>query len=173
MAVPLSPHRRDEDLCSGSPSPYTYLKTNSSLKYLLPPPAYTPAKADTDTDTDSNGVNQYSRQLQSDTASIAERARRFLLYCLATSYELTTEVPQLSKDDWLYFTRVSTLYCYVHRKHYPRAQYPLLDWPRDCHDSDLETAFFKPLSSLGLPEKAAIFMLRLFVRSKRAGSSMG
>ncbi|KAK6395748.1 hypothetical protein LTR65_010768 [Meristemomyces frigidus] len=93
------------------------------------------------------------------------RVRRFLVHCLAIDYEITSELPHmLDTAHWYHFTRLSALCDFIHRKRYPRAMHPMLDWPDDCYDPDVDRELVQPTASLGVLKDLSVFMLRLFVR---------
>ncbi|TKA28456.1 hypothetical protein B0A50_03923 [Salinomyces thailandicus] len=152
------------------PPPYgdRGIQPSHPLWYIAPPPYEprvdrTPSQS-TLSQSEANDEEAESQHCEL-TTTPTERMRRFLLHCLAIDYGLTDEVSEkLQKHDWFYFTRLSSKCYYIHRTLQPTERYPLLHWPRECDDPEIQECVLTPARELDIPIDLVVLMLRLFVR---------
>lgn len=102
-----------------------------------------------------------------------ERVRRFLSFCLAIDYLVSTDTPdKLSEEDLHHFTDLG-LYCFRSASDGtpPLVRGSCIGYlqPRELpiRDTRLKIELFRPCVALGVPCTAAISMLRTFIASLR------
>lgn len=89
-----------------------------------------------------------------------QRLQNFLIYCLATDYQIHT-IPTLKPDDWTHFLRLSQYISDIIR----HDEWMYTGGPADTLAAFFAASIFEPARALGLPPCSVIVMIHRFSRS--------